>query len=112
MKIYLKITIHLISGLVLTWLISVWVFFNMIDLFCLDGQEGAGMFGAVGVSVGDPHSYAVHLSQYCNQVMQLCQKTHSSVFLLLLFFAISVSARHFHIACEKVLFSIQLNKFE
>lgn len=84
MKIYLKITIHLISGLVLTWLVSVWVF-NMIDLFCLDGQEGAGMFGAVGVSVGDPHSYAVHLSQYCSQAMQLCQKTHSSVFFFCFF---------------------------
>jgi len=77
MKIYLE-NYDLISGLVLTWLVSVWVL-NMIDLFCLDGQEGAGMFCAVGVSVGDPHSYAVHLSQYCSQAMQLCQKTHSSV---------------------------------
>lgn len=41
---------------------SVWAF-NMIDLFCLNGQEGVGMFGAVGVSVGDLHLYAVHLSQ-------------------------------------------------
>lgn len=105
MKIYLKITICLISGLVLTWLVSVWVF-NLIDLFCLDRQEGAGMFDAVGVSVGDPHSYAVHLSQYSSQAMQLCQKTHSSGFFFFFCCKDKCELKTFSNCFQNVLFSI------